>query len=307
MGDPLMTTDTRRSRTGLGRGLASLIPAGPPDDAPVARPAGAAVREIPIERILPNPYQPRRSFAEEDLRALADSIATHGVLQPVLLTETAQGYRLIAGERRLRASQLAGRDTIPAIVRTADEQQQLALALVENLQRADLNALDEAHAFRRLIDEFELTQEQVAQQVGRSRAAVTNTLRLLSVAPALQDALRAGRITEGHARALAGMSDHADQERLLALVEQRQLSVRQTEQLVRQHARAGETRAAEPDQARPGRVDDPDLEHITTRLREALGTKVVLTPGRKGGRIIIDWYESDDLMRLYERLAGGDR
>lgn len=298
-----MTTDTRRPRTGLGRGLASLIPAGPSDDAAADPTVG--VHEIPMAQITTNPYQPRRSFSDEELRGLADSIAIHGVLQPVLLTEAARGYRLIAGERRFRASQLAGRSTIPAIVRSADEQQQLALALVENLQRSDLNALDEALAFRRLIDEFDLTQEQVAQQVGRSRAAVTNTLRLLSVASALQDALRAGRISEGHARALAGTSDHAQQERLLAIVEQRHLSVRQTEQLVRQHVRADEAQAAAPDRERPGRVDDPDLEHITTRLREALGTKVVLTPGRKGGRIIIDWYESDDLMRLYERLAGG--
>jgi ParB family chromosome partitioning protein len=176
--------------------------------------------------------------------------------------------------------------------------------LVENLQRADLNALDEAQAFRRLIDEFGMTQEEVARQVGRTRAAVSNTLRLLSVAPAIQDALRAGRITEGHARALAGLPDHADQDRLLGLVEQRGLSVRQTEQLVRAQPRHDTpTRST---RSRALRADDPDLEHMTARLRETLGTKVVLAPGRKGGRIIIDWYESDDLMRLYERLAGDD-
>lgn len=298
-----MTTDTRRPRTGLGRGLASLIPAAPED---LGSPAvGASVREVAIERIVANPYQPRRGFDEADLEALADSIRTHGVLQPVLVTDTPEGLRLIAGERRLRASQLAGRTTIPVVIRSADEQQQLALALVENLQRADLNALDEALAFRRLIDEFGLTQEQVAQQVGRSRAAIANTLRLLAVAPALQDALRAGRITEGHARALAGMSRHDDQERLLAIVEQRGLSVRQTEQLVRAEAKAAATPAT-PAVPRPTADDDPDLDRMTTHLREALGTKVVLSPGRKGGRIIIDWYESDDLMRLYERLAGGN-
>jgi ParB family chromosome partitioning protein len=305
MGDTLMTTDTRRPRAGLGRGLASLIPVMAPQDE-TAPSSDSQVREIEIARIVANPYQPRREFAEDDLASLSQSIATHGVLQPVLLTETPTGLRLIAGERRLRASLLAGRTTIPAVIRTADEQQQLALALVENLQRADLNALDEAHAFRRLIDEFGLTQEQVAQQVGRSRAAVTNTLRVLAVAPALQDALRAGRISEGHARALAGVPDHTEQERLLTLVEQRALSVRQTEQLVRQHTKDG-TPASAPATTAAIRPDDPDLEHMTARLRETLGTKVVLTPGRKGGRIIIDWYESDDLMRLYERLAGGDR
>jgi ParB family chromosome partitioning protein len=300
MGDPLVTTDIRRPRAGLGRGLASLIPVGP--SLPEA-PVDAPVREVPIERIVVNPYQPRATCDADDIEALAQSIATHGVLQPVLLTETPEGWRLIAGERRLRASVRAGLTTIPAVIRSADEQDQLALALVENLQRSALNALDEAAAFRRLMDEFGLTQEQVAQQVGRTRAAVSNTLRLLAVAPELQDALRAGRISEGHARALAGMPDHAEQVRLLALVEQRGLSVRQTEQLVRQRPRTD----ASTSRVSPARAGDPDLEHMTARLRETLGTKVVLTPGRKGGRIIIDWYESDDLLRLYERLAGVDR
>jgi ParB family chromosome partitioning protein len=304
MGDPLMTTDMRRPRTGLGRGLASLIPVAPDDGADVA--ADATVREVAIDDIVANPYQPRRAFDDDELRSLAESIRVHGVLQPVLLSETSQGLRLIAGERRLRASRLAGRTTVPAVIRTADELQQLALALVENLQRADLNALDEALAFRRLIDEFALTQEQVAHQVGRSRAAIANTLRLLSIAQSVQDALRAGRITEGHARALAGLPDPATQTRLLAIVEGRALSVRQTEQLVRSHAKA-EDEAPSPRPAAQANADDPDLDHMTARLRETLGTKVVLSPGRKGGRIIIDWYESDDLMRLYERLAGGER
>ncbi len=299
-----MTADTKRPRAGLGRGLASLIPITSPDT-----PGGSpdeAVREIPVERILANPYQPRTSFPDEDLEALAQSIAQHGVLQPIVVTETTDGFRLVAGERRLRASLLAGRPTIPAVIRTTDEQQQLELALVENLQRSDLNALDEAFAFRKLMDEFGLTQEQVAHRVGRSRAAIANTLRLLSVASALQDALRAGRITEGHARALAGVTDHAAQERLLAQVEQRQLSVRQTEALVRQHVRATALDAHDSPRATAAPAEDPDLERMTHRLRETLGTKVVLTPGRKGGRIIIDWYGSDDLMRLYERLAGGN-
>ncbi len=155
------------------------------------------------------------------------------MLQPVLLTQVDGGYQLIAGERRLRASVMAGKHTIPAVVRTADELSQLSLALVENIQRADLNALDEARAFRQLMDDFGLTQEQVAQRIGRSRAAVANTLRLLSVARAIQDAVRGGRITEGHARALAGLADHQQQERALAIVERKGLSVRQTEHLVK--------------------------------------------------------------------------
>jgi ParB family chromosome partitioning protein len=298
-----MTADTKRPRAGLGRGLASLIPMAPPGTP--GDPLDGPIREIPVERIAANPYQPRTSFPDDDLEALTASILEHGVLQPVVVTETTDGFRLVAGERRLRASLRAGRPTIPAVIRTADEQQQLELALVENLQRSDLNALDEAFAFRRLMDEFGLTQEQVAHRVGRSRAAIANTLRLLSVATALQEALRTGRITEGHARALAGVPDHATQERLLAQVERRQLSVRQTEALVREQVRAAGPDAQDPSRS-TGRMEDPDLERMTHRLRETLGTKVVLTPGRKGGRIVIDWYGSDDLMRLYERLAGGN-
>lgn len=295
-----MTTDMPRSRTGLGRGLASLIPVGD-GSAP-----SAGVREVEIARIQVNPYQPRQGFPEDELGDLAASIRVHGVLQPVLLTDTAEGYRLIAGERRLRASVLAGRTTIPAVIRTAGEQEQLALALVENVQRSDLNPLDEALAFRRLIEEFGLTQEQVAQQVGRSRASIANTLRLLGTAAEVQDAVRAGRLSGGHARALAGLPDHDTQRTALTIVERRSLTVRQTEQLVREQATP---RTETPrEQATPApAADDPDLEHLARQLRDALGTRVELAPSRAGGRIIISWFGSDDLMRLCERLAGGDR
>ncbi len=286
-----MTTDTRRSQGGLGRGLASLIPSGTP----------ASGREIEIDRIRANPWQPRLAFEDDQLQALAASIALHGVLQPVVLIEVDGGYQLIAGERRLRASVIAGKQTIPAVVRTADEQSQLSLALVENLQRADLNALDEARAFRQLIDEFGLTQEQVAQRIGRSRAAIANTLRLLSVAQAVQDAIRAGTISEGHARALAGLDDHEHQTRALELIQRKGLSVRQTERLVKEtHPPAPAPPTTDPE-------EDPDLEQMAARLREALGTRVTLTPGKRGGRITITWFEADDLLRLYERLAGGER
>ena len=293
MGDTGMTTETRRTQGGLGRGLASLIPTT----------GETPAREVEIARIRINPRQPRGDFDTDQLQALAASIAIHGVLQPVLLTQVDGGFQLIAGERRLRASVMAGKHTIPAVVRTADEQSQLSLALVENLQRADLNALDEARAFRQLMDEFGLTQEQVAQRIGRSRAAIANTMRLLSVVQAIQDAVRAGRISEGHARALASLTDHQEQQRTLALVERRSLSVRQTEQLVKEQLAV---RATAPPVV--ASVDgDPDLEHMTAILREALGTRVTLAPGKRGGRIIITWFEADDLMRLCERLAGGDR
>jgi ParB family transcriptional regulator, chromosome partitioning protein len=288
-----MTTETRRTQGGLGRGLASLIPSAPDGSA----------REIEIDRIRVNPWQPRGHFEDDQLQTLAASISQHGVLQPVLLTQVDDGYQLIAGERRLRASVLAGKRTIPAVVRTADEQSQLSLALVENLQRADLNALDEARAFRQLMDEFGLTQEQVAQRVGRSRASIANTIRLLSVAQAVQDAVRVGSISEGHARALAGLDGHDQQQRALEVVQRKGLSVRQTERLVKDELAA---RVA----AAPATIsvdEDADLEQMASRLRDALGTRVTLAPGKRGGRIIITWFEADDLMRLIERLAGGDR
>ena len=219
-----MTIDTRRTQGGLGRGLASLIPTGPGLQPPAT---------IPVAAIRRNPYQPRRTFDDAQMRQLTDSVAQHGVLQPVLVTEVAGGYQLIAGERRLRAAELAGLTVIPAVVRSADEQSQLAMALVENLQRADLNSMDEAAAFRQLMTEFGLTQEEVALRVGRSRPAIANTLRLLGLAPELQSAVSEGRISEGHARALAGLDDHAAQVQALAQVESGALSVRQTEQLVR--------------------------------------------------------------------------
>jgi ParB family chromosome partitioning protein len=295
MGDDGMTLEARRASGGLGRGLAALIPSMAEDERP---------REVAIRDVISNPYQPRRSFDADGLRELAASIAEHGLLQPILVTPTDDGFQLVAGERRLRAAQLAGLERIPAVVRSATRQQQLALALVENLQRADLNAMDEARAFRQLIDEFGLTQEQVAARVGRSRPAIANTLRLLDTASAVQEAVEQGRVSEGHARAIGGLPEIEDQERLLTIVEARQLSVRETERLVRE-LRDG--RASEPQPTRAAQSTDPDIERMETALRDALGTKVSLQPGARGGRITISYYDADDLARLYERLAGAQR
>ena len=187
---------------------------------------------MPVSSIQPNPEQPRRSFDPDELQALADSIAAHGVLQPVVVVEDGEGFILIAGERRLRAVTHLGLQTIPAVVRTANEQERLELALVENIQRSDLNALDEARAYRHLIDDFGLTQERVAERVGRSRPAVANTLRILETSPLVQTAVADGTISGGHAKALAGLDDHTRQDVLLASVVARSLSVRQTESLV---------------------------------------------------------------------------
>lgn len=290
-----MTVEARRSTGGLGRGLAALIPSMAEDERP---------REIAIRDVVANPYQPRRTFDQTALHDLASSIAEHGLLQPILVTPVPGGFQLVAGERRLRAAELAGLERITAVVRTADRQQQLALALVENLQRADLNAMDTARAFRQLIDEFGLTQEEVASRVGRSRPAIANTLRILDSAPAVQSAVEEGRISEGHARAMSGLPDTADQERMLLVIESRELSVRETERLVRE---LRDRTAAEPTTAKAAQPTDPDIERMEHVLRDALATKVTLQPGARGGRITISYYDADDLARLVDRLAGGDR
>ncbi len=279
---------------GLGRGLASLIP---------SRTAElAAPTEIPLTRIRANPYQPRKRIEQEQLDALAGSIREHGVLQPVLVTETIDGYQLIAGERRLRAARLAGLDRIPAVVRQLADESQLELALVENIQRADLNALEEAEAYRQLIADFGLSQDDIARRVGRARSSVANTLRLLDLDPQVQDAIREGTITEGHGRALASLESPPDQQALLAVVVARGLNVRQTEEL----ARRIKERATEPRQPAAASADaDPELERIEAELRTALATKVNIARSRKGGRIVIEFYDDTDLGRLYERLIGG--
>ena len=277
----------------LGRGLDALIPR-----AASTTPVPA---DIPIDRIERNPYQPRTVFEVDQLDQLRASIAAHGVLQPVLVTETLEGYRLIAGERRVRAAQLAGLTRIPAIVRQAAGREQLELALVENLQRADLNAVEEAHAYRQLVDEFGLSHDQIAVRVGRARSTVANTIRILELAQATLDAIGTGRISAGHGRALLGL-DPARQADLLALIERRGLSVRQVEELARRLRE-------EPGTAGPARAAvtlDGEMERVEEDLRRSLGTKVRLARSRKGGRIIIEWYGEDELGRLYERLTGGN-
>jgi ParB family transcriptional regulator, chromosome partitioning protein len=276
--------------TALGRGLGSLIPGR----------AGAveAAAEIPLDRITVNPYQPRGSVDGAELEALAASIAEHGVLQPILVTETLEGYRLVAGERRVRAARIAGLARIPAVVRQLAEQHQLELALVENIQRADLGPLDEAGAYRRLIDEFGLTQEQVARKVGRARSTIANSLRLLELDPVVQAAIADGRISEGHARAMAGLAGPA-QAGLLDTVIARGISVRQTEELAR---RLGRPKPGPSGMTRPA---DPDSDRVEEDLRRALGTKVSLARTRRGGRIVIEFYSDEELGRLYDRLTGG--
>jgi ParB family transcriptional regulator, chromosome partitioning protein len=280
--------------TGLGRGLGALIPQ--------ANQAGAAPVDIPISRIRGNPYQPRLKVEQQALERLAASIAIHGVLQPVLVTEVLDGYQLVAGERRVRAAQLAGLDHVPAVVRQLAERDQLAVAIVENVQRADLNAMEEAHAYRQLADEFKLTQDEIATRVGKARSSVANILRLLDLDQSVQDALSVGNITEGHARAMVGCPS-ALQQQIVQSIDARGLSVRQTEELVRRlRAKpvvADETPTVDADAA-------GEMDHLEEGLRRALGTKVVLAKSRKGGRIVIEYYSDEEFSRLYDRLTGGN-
>jgi ParB family chromosome partitioning protein len=284
-----MTVKSDR-QSGLGRGLAALIPQRSADPGPT---------EVPLSRIRPNPHQPRRRFGEGELEALAASVAEHGVLLPILVTQTLDGYQLVAGERRFRAAQLAGLERIPVVIRQVADRDQLELALVENLQREDLNPIEEAAAFRQLIDEFGLTQEDVAARVGRARSTVANTLRLLDLDERIQAHVVEGRLTEGHARALGGLP--ADQqERVADIVVERALSTRETEELVR---RLREPRAERD--AAAVRPRDAELERVEEDLRRSLGTKVTLARSRKGGRIIIEYYSDEELGQLYDRLIGG--
>jgi ParB family chromosome partitioning protein len=285
-----MTIRPERSPS-LGRGLASLIPqrhTGHPG--PI---------EIATDRVRPNPRQPRKRMDDAAMATLTASIVEHGVIQPILVTETIDGYQLVAGERRLRAAIAAGLDRIPAVVRQLADREQLELALVENLQREDLDPIEAAHAYRQLIDEFGFTREQLAERVGRARSTVANTLRLLDMAPNVQAAIADGTLTEGHARALGGLPREM-QERVLDSVVGQDLSVRQTEELVRR------LREPRPEAlVRTQRATDPDLERVEEDLRRSLGTKVSVARSRRGGRIVIEYYSDEELGRLYERLTGG--
>ncbi len=280
------------ARRGLGRGLDVLIPAG---DEPAT-----GLQEVAVDAIVPNPHQPRMPFRDQDIVELAASIQEHGVIQPLVVTRGPDGgYQLIAGERRWRAARLAGLERVPVVVKDAAPQEMLELALVENVQRSDLNALEEALAYNQLVEEFSLSQSEVARRVGKSRVAVTNTLRLLQASEAVRGALVAEQITEGHARALLGLSDTEEQDAALSEVVQHALTVRQTEALV-QRWRAGDKPASKPPPA-----PAPEVKALEERFRESLGTRVRLRPGRKGnGRVVIYYYSDEEFHALYERLTG---
>ncbi len=278
------------SKGGLGKGLNALIP----DSS-----ANGVSKEnlIDIEKIMPNPSQPRQAMNEEGLQELADSIREHGVLQPLIVTQTPRQdmYTLIAGERRLRAAKLAGLSLVPAIIRQASEQERLELALIENIQRTDLSPLETAEAFRQLNETFNLSHEEIAQQVGKNRVTVTNTLRLLKLPEPAQDALRAGEISEGHARALLGLPTTQAQLAALQTILKHNLNVRQAEDLVR---RLGGEKPV-PAVATP---TSPEVTALQDRLSSALGTKVTLKHGKKGGTVTIHYYSQEELDAIVNRF-----
>ena len=291
-------------RGGLGRGLDALIPAR--DDE-----AHAAALEIDIDAIAANPYQPRIAMDAEALQTLAASIRVHGVIQPLVVTHGPERgrYILIAGERRWRAARLAGLGAVPAIVKEAAPRAMLELALVENVVRADLAPLEEAAAYRQLVDDFGLTQAAVAERVGRSRVSVTNTLRLLALPDRVQRALGAGEISEGHARALLGLPTAPEQVAALEWIVERGLSVRQTEELVRRWA-AGDRPPGHRPVSRPG-AEDARAETLRQAfidgLQRALGTRVGFRPAKEGGGTLTIHYTSDEeLNALYTKLSGED-
>lgn len=289
-------------RGGLGRGLSALIP--------TFAETPAAPLGIPIDAIEANPYQPRIEMDDDALQTLADSIRVHGVIQPLVVTNAQEPgrYVLIAGERRWRASRLAGLRVVPAVVKEAAPRAMLELALVENVVRADLGPLEEAAAYRQLIDDFGLTQAAVAERVGRSRVSVTNTLRLLALPDRVQAALTAGGISEGHARALLGLPGAADQIAALETVQARDLTVRQTEELVRRWV-AGEKPAGLRPETTPdsGSPDAVFQQAFLDGLQRALRTKVTFRPAKEGGGTLTIHYGSDEeLNAFYERLSGED-
>ena len=294
-------------RGGLGRGLDSLIPPGTTPD------EGSSFQEIPISAITANRRQPRTRFDEEALQALSASIRELGVLQPILVRPAAGGgtFELIAGERRWRAARRAGLSNIPAIVRTADDTSSLEQALVENVQREDLNPMDEAAAYQQLIEDFHLTHDELASRVGKSRAAISNTLRLFQLPPAVQRMLVDGQLAAGHARALLSTPDRTFQEALAKRAAQEGLSVRAVEELARQHNDAARPTAVRPAPAptptpvnAPTRLRPPGLHELEELLAAHLDTRVKVEMAANKGRLTIEFADLEDLERIYRAMTG---
>lgn len=308
---------------GLGRGLASLIPqkqkntiTEPKDDFSYfgAKPASSSlqdeiknktaqsggapsannVQDIGVNLIVPNPHQPRLSFDQAKLQELASSIKEHGIIQPIVVTKNGNQYEIIAGERRFQASKLAGLKTVPAIVRDANEQQKLELAIIENVQRQNLNPIEEAKSYRKLEDDFDMNQEEVALKMGKSRSAVANKTRLLNLPVEVQKALIEEKITEGHAKAILALENPEKQRALYEMILKNNLTVRQTEDKTKEISVQTHKRVMHL---------DPETKNIIDKLTGALGTKVKISKSGQGGRILIDFYSEEELGNIVEKIA----
>ncbi len=295
-------------RSGLGKGLSSLIPADVTTD-------GAVYREIDINDVVPNRYQPREHFDEETLTALTASIAEVGVIQPIVVREKDEGgYELIAGERRWRAAKRANLPAIPALIRGVDDLASLETAVVENLHRQDLNALEEAAAYQQLIEDFSLTQDEVATRVGRSRSAVANTIRLLQLPPTVQRLVIEGQISAGHARALLATPDRSEQERLAKLIVADGLTVREVEELLKDENTdvandevdddvAAPEPSGTPDAAPEMMMSEPAVLELEELLAARLSTRVAVKLGKGPGKLVVDFADLDDLERIYRVIT----
>ena len=285
-------------RPGLGKGLDALIPRDEDQDKyPSISTSSQVVIQVPFDLIQPNPQQPRTALDMEALEELAASIREHGILQPLIVSENpdVDRYTLIAGERRWRASEMAGLSMVPVIIRSVTEQEQLELALIENLQRSDLNPLEKAIAYRQLADNFSMTHEQIAERVGKSRTSVTNTIRLLNLPDQAQKALGEGFISEGHARAILGLPNHQAQRAALSTILNLGLNVRQAEALVKKFS--GE----KPHQV-PKSKPQPEISAIEEQLRNFFETKVNLNRGKKGGNLVIYFYSDEELNAILDKV-----
>ncbi len=282
------------NRKALGKGINALIPdfeLGVPETAPVETSAG----ELLVDEISPNRFQPRKYFDDDKLEELVVSIRENGILQPVVVQKGKKNYELIVGERRWRAAKKAGLKKIPAIVREASDTQSLELAIIENIHRQDLNPIEEAEAYQRLLNEFGLTQEKLGQRLGKNRVSITNTLRLLKLPGAIKEDVIAGRLTMGHARALLGVESPKDLELLRQEIISKNLNVRQVEARVRQ--------LKNPKPQRETVAKDVFLKNLETDLQRKLGTKVEIAPQKKGGKMVITYYSNEDLDRILGMIS----
>jgi ParB family chromosome partitioning protein len=278
------------TRTALGRGLSALIPEKPVDER-----KGEFVRSIPVDKILPSRFQPRTVFNQDSLRELADSIRERGIIQPIIVTEKQNGFELIAGERRWRAVKSLGLKEIPAIVKVVRDSDALEMALIENIQRENLNPVEEAHAYNRLMNEFALTQEALSKKVGKNRSTVANFLRLLKLPDKIKDDLSDGRLTMGHARALLALDNEMDQLRLRDEIVNAGMNVREVES----HAKSRSSKPAR----KSGRVDDVHIKKAALSMERRLGVKVEIKPKAKGGSIVIHYHDLDELNRVLDLIA----